>query len=121
MCNSEDACRMWRSTLACSTGVSVSTKTAPCVLRGGSRSQTREVERARKSRKGRRRMAPEYCSRIVRTRPGQMTGETVYVTEDGHQWTSDSFTSWAPSMTTNGPSLGYINGDSICSSPHEAK
>jgi hypothetical protein len=50
-----------------------------------------------------------------------MTGETVYVTEDGHQWTSDSFTSWAPSMTTNGPSLGYINGDSICSSPHEAK
>ena len=30
----------------------------------------------------------EACVRIVSTKPGERTGETIYITEDGRWWTS---------------------------------
>jgi hypothetical protein len=59
------------------------------------------------------------CSRIVGSGPGQMTGETVYETEDGRRWTSDVARQVSGLTILSGAIVGYLHGDRICQHPEE--
>lgn len=56
----------------------------------------------------------ESCQRIVESRPGQQTGETVYVTEDGTRWTSETPSGPIYLTGTGNQVIGYVHGNRIC-------
>jgi hypothetical protein len=56
----------------------------------------------------------ESCIRIISVRPGQRTGESTYVTEDGRSWTSESVFD-SPQLTNSGGQVrGYVRDNYIC-------
>ena len=59
----------------------------------------------------------EDCPRIIRTRPGAQTGETVYVTEDGRTWTTHFLPTNTQATGVTGVTTGYVNGDRMCPWP----
>jgi hypothetical protein len=54
------------------------------------------------------------CSRVVRTKPGQRTGETLYYTEDGRVWTDEVPLGCSQFTGGTGQVIGYQHGDRIC-------
>lgn len=59
----------------------------------------------------------ESCKRIVSTKPGHRTGETVYVTEDGRRWTSEVSRPINGLTGGTGVAYGYVHGDRMCDHP----
>jgi len=56
----------------------------------------------------------EGCKRIVATRPGQRTGETVYLTEDGRRWTTSDIPMVSHGTGGTGVATGYVRDGRIC-------
>ena len=59
----------------------------------------------------------ECCVRIVRTKAGQRTGETIYVTEDGRTWTNEIPLPNHQRTGIGHQTFGFVHGDHMCSHP----
>lgn len=58
----------------------------------------------------------EECQRVVLTKPGSLTGETLYLTEDGRWWTNETRPTPSGGTATCSPERRYLRGDRLC--PH---
>lgn len=56
------------------------------------------------------------CKRIVQTKPGARTGETLYRTEDGRWWTDEIGPMTSSGTGGTGVTIEYVHGDRMC--PH---
>ncbi len=62
-------------------------------------------------------MGGQECLRIVQTKPGRLTGETLYQTEDGQWWTSEVPQGTNQFTVPTGETIRYVRGDRMCVNP----